>query len=460
MAHASPCAAQSELHSRPRAIWPNGGRPLRRAAGYWDLYEGVDLPLATHKLPPVAMPGIAWYKLGFYNASTSEIFVPRINETLPDAVAHAMRRAYYASVSWMDACVGRVLDELAALKLESTTIVTFHGETAPPLNSRAPRGTTYRKACYSATHLMLAPLHLRCTADHGWQLGEHNSWHKFTNFELGARVPLIVRAPMLPTSAAKVTTVFAELVDIFPTLAELAGVPLDQDDARRVDGTSLVPVFADPSITALPNSKGTYNKTVAYSQYPHTSDWGCPYWREGLCYADGSTTGAGALPSASPSTTVRMGYTVRNARWRYTVWLPWNGTAAEWSEASAAPAELYDHSDDSGTDFDAMDVANLAYDAAHALTVAELLDKARFFFLEFLPPAHGPKPAPDGRKVCEEAHGIFSDDHVACCPVSCGACGGKGCAQLPGGKHSCCAGEVEKSGRKCEAVGEAPCVVS
>ena len=81
-----------------------------------------------HKLPPTAMPGIAWYQLGFYNSSTSEVFVPQINESLPDPVARAMRRAYYASVSWMDHCVGRVLDELVELKLYKSTVVAFHAD--------------------------------------------------------------------------------------------------------------------------------------------------------------------------------------------------------------------------------------------------------------------------------------------------------------------------------------------
>ena len=300
---------------------------------------------------------------------------------------------------------------------------------------------------------------LRCTADHGWQLGEHNSWHKFTNFELGTRVPLIVRAPMLPASTGRTTRVLAELVDVFPTLADLAGVPLGSDDAHRVDGTSLAPVFSDPSTTVVPNGKGTFNKSVAYSQYPHVSDFGCPFWRDGLCYADGSATGTGVMPSTSPSKEVRMGYSVRDSRWRFTVWLDWNGSAANWSDASVAPAELYDHSDDNGTDFDAMDVENLAYSAAHAPTVAALLDKARFFFSEFLPPAHGPTPAPDAKKVCERAHGILGNDQVACCASSCGKCGGEGCASLPGGKYACCEGEVEKSRQECSAVEKAPCVV-
>ena len=64
----------------PAVLGPRSGVLLLPAEIYYRVTSWpVDLPLATHKLPPVAMPGIAWYKLGFYNASTSEIFVPRIN---------------------------------------------------------------------------------------------------------------------------------------------------------------------------------------------------------------------------------------------------------------------------------------------------------------------------------------------------------------------------------------------
>ena len=81
--------------ARPHAPW-------RMPQRFWDLYEGVDLPLAAHPLPPAAMPGIAWYSGGFYNATDGAVYQAQINQTLPPPVAHAMRRAYYASVSWMD----------------------------------------------------------------------------------------------------------------------------------------------------------------------------------------------------------------------------------------------------------------------------------------------------------------------------------------------------------------------
>ena len=74
---------------------------------------------------------------------------PTITNPIDDGTAQGMRHAYYAAVTWMDEQVGLILSELSALHLEDNTIVVLHG-------------------------------------DHGWQLGEHDSWHKETNFELGA----------------------------------------------------------------------------------------------------------------------------------------------------------------------------------------------------------------------------------------------------------------------------------
>ena len=87
-----------------------------------------------------------------------------------------MRHAYYAAVSWLDHNLGTVLDSLEAEGLKDNTVVLLHG-------------------------------------DHGWQLGEHDSWHKFTNFELGTRVPLIMRAPFIKSSVGKKAEIFAELID-------------------------------------------------------------------------------------------------------------------------------------------------------------------------------------------------------------------------------------------------------
>lgn len=123
---------------------------------------------------------------------------------LPAETQRTVKQAYYASVSLMDAQVGRLLNALARLELEEDTIVVF-------------------------------------TSDHGYHLGEHGWWQKTTLFEESARVPLIVAGPGVP-AAGRSTAALAELVDLYPTLAELAGLK----SPGWLAGRSLVPALEDP----------------------------------------------------------------------------------------------------------------------------------------------------------------------------------------------------------------------
>jgi uncharacterized sulfatase len=117
--------------------------------------------------------------------------------------AREARRAYHASTAWVDSQVGRVLDKLKELHLDGNTIVLL-------------------------------------TGDHGYQLGEHGLWAKQTLFEEGTRVPLIVAAPGVKPA---VCAGLAEQVDIYPTLAGLAGLAIP----KHVQGVTLQPLLADPT---------------------------------------------------------------------------------------------------------------------------------------------------------------------------------------------------------------------
>ena len=116
------------------------------------LYPVEDVQAPKHASPPQGMPLVAWHEGGFNNSWIK-----------PCADTRPFRRAYYSAVSYTDSNIGQILSELDALGLRETTLVAVMG-------------------------------------DHGWQLGEMNLWRKMTNFELGVRVPLIVRAPWLPKS--------------------------------------------------------------------------------------------------------------------------------------------------------------------------------------------------------------------------------------------------------------------
>jgi arylsulfatase A-like enzyme len=119
--------------------------------------------------------------------------------------APILRQAYFACVSYIDAQIGKILDELRELELEQNTVVALW-------------------------------------SDHGWHLGEHGMWGKQTNFEVATRSPLIVRVPGMPHAGVP-TKGLAETVDVYPTLADLCGLATSDELA----GTSLVPVLEDPS---------------------------------------------------------------------------------------------------------------------------------------------------------------------------------------------------------------------
>jgi len=135
------------------------------------------------------------------------------------------RRAYLASTSWVDSQIGRVLAKLKELHLEDNTIVLL-------------------------------------TGDHGYQLGEHGLWAKQTLFEEGTHVPLIVAAPgVKPAECAGLV----EQVDIYPTLAGLAGLEIP----KHVQGTSLQPLLAEPTgkgkIVVFSTMISTHTKLIGHS---------------------------------------------------------------------------------------------------------------------------------------------------------------------------------------------------
>lgn len=123
---------------------------------------------------------------------------------LEPALAKQALQAYYASISFADAQLGRILDALDENGLADNTIVLF-------------------------------------TSDHGYHMGEHGHWQKSTLFENAARVPLIMAGPGI-SDRGQSTDALVEMVDFHPTLAELVGI----EAPATVSGVSLVPVLRDP----------------------------------------------------------------------------------------------------------------------------------------------------------------------------------------------------------------------
>lgn len=173
---------------------------------YWDLYKAKDMKLAKRTKPPVGAPPFAGKTLGELN---QYLPIPQ-NPPVDEAMQRTLIHGYYASMSYMDAQVGRVLDEVDRLGLNKNTIIVLWG-------------------------------------DHGWHLGDHGMWTKHTNYEQANRIPICIIAPGV-TKANSHSKALIETVDIFPTVADLAGLP-KLKGAQPIDGRSLVSILKDSTQT-------------------------------------------------------------------------------------------------------------------------------------------------------------------------------------------------------------------
>ncbi len=248
--------------------------PFNAPQKYWDLYDPSAIELPDQSTPPGDAPNMAltnWGELRAYSLIPPE-------ENVSDTIARNMIHGYRACVSYTDAQIGMVLDELDQLGLRDNTIIVLWG-------------------------------------DHGWKLGEYGDWCKHTNFELDTRSPLIVSAPGMEVLGQQ-TDALVEFVDIYPSLCELAGLPLP----NHLQGKSFVPLMSNP------NQEW---KQVALSQFPRQQ---------------------GEV----------MGYSMRTDRYRYTRWQDTTG--------AMIAQELYDHQNDP------VAYQNLATSVEYADTVQQLDD--------------------------------------------------------------------------------------
>lgn len=302
---------------RPHLSW----RTPRR---FWEQYENVTIELAKRQTIGANVTLLAYEMNGEMGQVYRKSGAPTTwrespnGPPIPAELQRSLKRGYYAAVSFTDFEVGRLLEELEDLGVANETAVVLH-------------------------------------ADHGWKLGEHGDWSKCTNWELDTRVPLIIRAPWIPASAGQKTQALAELVDLFPTLVELAGLPA-VPEAEGLEGVSLVAAMSTP---------GSGGKTAAFSQYPR-----CPQFK-----MQQNPEGWECLEVPKENIT-RMGFSVRVPKARYTEWRYWNSSClADWGPGGLVAQELYDHTDDTGLgkeSFDDFEYENLAHLAAHAGQVREL----------------------------------------------------------------------------------------
>ncbi|MEJ5236730.1 MAG: sulfatase [Limisphaera sp.] len=193
--------------------------PFTAPKKYWDLYDREMFPLARRQTPPAGAPPYAGKTLGELNQYDP---IPERGRLDPD-LQRLLIHGYYACVSYVDAQIGRVLEELDRLGLATNTLVVVWG-------------------------------------DHGWHLGDHGMWTKHTNYEQANRIPLIFVAPGVARPGA--TRQVAETVDLYPTLVELAGLPRPEVP-QPLEGESLVPVLRDPAVRVSDHAYHAYPRRRA-----------------------------------------------------------------------------------------------------------------------------------------------------------------------------------------------------
>lgn len=202
--------------SRLRELNKNHEKPFFMAVGfarphlpfcvpkkYWDMYDPSKLPMPQlEKVPEGAPTYAALSKKGGEIERYSPI--PVGQRVFADSITRKIIHGYYASMTYMDAQLGRVIAELKRLNMYENTIIVFWG-------------------------------------DNGWHLGDHGYWTKHTNYEQANAIPIIIIAPGVTTPGSS-TNQLTETVDIYPTLTELAGFgkPITP---QPIDGLSLVPVM-------------------------------------------------------------------------------------------------------------------------------------------------------------------------------------------------------------------------
>ena len=174
--------------------------PFSAPKRYWDLYDPAKLPMPQYESFPQDAPAVAGKHGGEIRAYKP---VPERGE-ISNALKRQLIHGYYASTSFVDAQIGKVIRAVERLDLNDDTIVVLWG-------------------------------------DHGFHLGDLGMWTKHTNYEQANRIPILIIAPGVAKPGSS-TRQLAESVDLFPTLADLAGLPAPRGP-QPIDGVSLVPVL-------------------------------------------------------------------------------------------------------------------------------------------------------------------------------------------------------------------------
>ncbi|QDS98490.1 sulfatase [Adhaeretor mobilis] len=265
---------------------------------YWDMYDRDQIPLAEHRDGPVNGA-----EMGLHPS-----FELRVRDGIPKSgpiyseLSRTLKHAYLSCVTYVDAQVGRMLQALEEEGLRDNTIIIVWG-------------------------------------DHGWHLGDMGIWGKATNYEIATRVPLMIWTPDMQVRGES-TDALVELVDMYPTLCELADLPLP----KHIEGHSFAPLLDEPERTW---------KKAAFSQFPTPAlrEWAANPLSKGM-----RETFFGPLIEDVEERIIAqqgnkwdrelfeqhlMGYAMRTDRYRLVVWRDYRDQKAE-----PVFIELFDHQTD------------------------------------------------------------------------------------------------------------------
>ena len=209
--------------------------PFNAPKKYWNLYDREKIPLAEYPNPPI--DAVEKYSVHPWLYVRSFRDIPR-EGPMPDELAREIKHAYYACISYIDALVGEILEELEASSQRENTVIIF-------------------------------------TSDHGYQLGDHGLWSKHTNFEWATRVPLMVSVPGSGLRDES-TPALVELVDLYPTLAELCGLPLPD----HLEGKSFMSELFHPSGKGRAGAYSEYSRNGARGRSIRTDKYRYVEWRD------------------------------------------------------------------------------------------------------------------------------------------------------------------------------------
>ncbi|WP_339750546.1 sulfatase [Algoriphagus aquimarinus] len=244
--------------------------PFTAPKKYWDYYDPEKIPLAANSNVPENAPNFtmnSMYELRHYDGF-NHIGHPQSDYRMSEDTARILKHGYYASVSYVDALLGSLIAHMKEIGIYENTIIILWG-------------------------------------DHGWKLGDHNSWGKMTNYNIDLLVPMIIRYPNQANKGGQ-TFELTELVDMFPSLCELAGIEVPD----YMQGTSFLPLIKQPERPW---------KTAAFSQFH----------RRPQHSADGKRY---------------MGYSINTKNYHYIEWYDWDPATGTRGELKSS--ELFDSIND------------------------------------------------------------------------------------------------------------------